>query len=184
MTEFEERDKEEVEEIDLDSADSVSHHRERDAALAAVLRHEAERAEMEERYRERVEKRPSQFGLRHMALVVSFILTIWAWLFPPAIIQIPEVPPPPIAEEEATLRLVMYFQAQKVEHFVIENGHTPEVLSEAGPVFPGMEYVRVTDRHYRILGSTDRLRLSFSSAEPAEDFVGAGASLLDLEILQ
>ena len=184
MTEFEERHDDEIEEIDLDAADSVSHHTERDAALAAVLRHEAERAEMEERYRERVEKRPARFGLRHLALLVSFALTVWAWLFPPAIIQIPEVPPPPIAEEEATLRLVIYFQAQKVEQFVIENGRTPQLLSEAGPVFPGMDYVRITDRHYRILGSTDRLRLSFSSAESAEDFVGRGANILDLEILQ
>jgi len=184
MNEFEDSDEREVEEIDLDAADSVSHHTERDAALAAVLRHEAQRAEMEELYRERVEKQTTSLGPRHAALAVSLVLTVWVWLFPPALIQIPEVPPPPVAEEEATLRLVMYFQAQKVEQFVIENGRTPDELADAGPTFPGMDYVKLTDRHYRILGRTDRLTLSLSSAESSEDFIGAGASVLNLEILQ
>jgi len=183
MSEHEDSRTPEIEEIDLDDASSVSHHTERDAALAAVLRHEAKRAEFEERYREHVEK-SSRPGLRHVAFAVTLIVTLWVWLFPPGIIKIREVPPPLLAEEEATLRLVIYFQAQRVEQFVVENGRTPDALEDAGPVFPGMDYVRLTDRHYRILGRTDRLALSFSSAEPADEFIGRGTEVLNLEILQ
>ena len=47
-----------------------------------------------------------------------------------------------------------------------------------------LEYIRLTDRHYRLLGRTDRLSLSFSSAEPVEEFVGRGTGVLDLAILK
>lgn len=172
-----------TEEHNVDDTPTVSHHAERDAALAAVMRHTAERDEAQEHYRDNVQRRP-QRGLKHVALAISTVLSLWAWIWPPAIIQITEVPLPPRAEEEATLRLVMYFQSQKIEQYLLDFGRIPEELPEAGPVFPGMEYIRLTDRHYRLLGRTDRLSLSFSSAEPAGDFVGRGTNVLDLVILQ
>jgi hypothetical protein len=167
-----------------DDLPSVSHHGERDAALAAVMRHTAERDEAEEQYREGVEKHSKQLGAPHLVLAISTVLALWTWIWPPTIIRIDEVPRPPVVEEESTLRLVMYFQAQKIEQYLLDFGRIPEELPEAGPVFPGMEYIRLTNRHYRLLGHTDRLSLSFSSAEPVDDFVGRGARVLDLGILQ
>lgn len=172
-----------TDEYNLDELPTVSHHGERDAALAAVMRHTAEMDEAEVRYREEVERRP-EFGLKHIAMAVSTVLTLWVWIWPPAVLRIDEVPLPPVAEEEATLRLVMYFQSQKIEQYLLDFGRIPDELAEAGPVFPGMEYIRLTDRHYRLLGRTDRLNLSFSSTEPLIDFVGRGASVLDVGILQ
>jgi hypothetical protein len=59
----------------------------------------------------------------------------------------------------------------------------PIELEEAGPVFPGMEYIRLTNRDYRILGRTSRMVLSYSSAEPIDLFVGPGAEILDLTVM-
>ena len=56
-------------------------------------------------------------------------------------------------------------------------------LEDAGPVFRGMKYIRLTDRDYRILGRTSRVILSYSSVEPIDDFVGNGADILDLSML-
>lgn len=172
-----------TEEHDLDDLPDVSHHGERDAALAAVMRHTAERDKADERYRVEVE-RGSRVGPKHLALLASTVLTLWVWAWPPAMIRVDEIPMPPIAEEEATLRLVMYFQSQKIEQYLLDFGRIPDELLEAGPVFTGMEYIRLTDRHYRLLGRTDRLNLSMSSTEPLGDFVGRGANILDLGILQ
>jgi hypothetical protein len=172
------------EDHNLDDLPSVSHHAERDAALAAVMRHTAERDEAEVQYREDVEKHVPHLGPKHFMLAVSTVLTLWAWVWPPAIIRIDEVPLPPVAEEEATLRLVMYFQAQKIEQYFLDFGRIPDDLPEAGPVFPGMDYIRLTDRHYRLLGRTDRLSLSFSSAEPMADFVGRGSAVLNVGMLR
>ena len=86
-------------------------------------------------------------------------------------------------QEEATLRLVMYFQAQKIEHYRLDTGRVPLELDDAGPVFRGMEYIRLTDRDYRILGRTFRVILSYSSVEPIDAFVGDGANILELGVL-
>ena len=74
----------------------------------------------------------------------------------------------------------MYFQAQKIEQYRLDTGSVPMELEDAGPVFQGMEYIRLTDRDYRILGRTPRVILSYSSVEPMDDFVGEGADILDL----
>ena len=59
----------------------------------------------------------------------------------------------------------------------------PLELDDAGPVFRGMEYIRLTDRDYRILGRTSRVILSYSSVEPIDVFVGDGANILELGVL-
>ena len=77
----------------------------------------------------------------------------------------------------------MYFQAQKIEQFLLDTGSVPEVLEEAGPPFQGMEYIRLTSSDYRILGRTGRVTLSYSSAESLVVFLGAGQSVLDVMTL-
>ena len=77
----------------------------------------------------------------------------------------------------------MYFQAQKIEQYRLDTGRVPIDLEDAGPVFPGMEYIRLTNSDYRILGRTSRVVLSYSSAEPIELFVGPGAEVLDLTVM-
>jgi len=97
-----------------------------------------------------------------------------------AVLRITHPGPPAVGEEESTLRLVMYFQAQKIEQYLVDTGSVPLALDDAGPVFRGMEYIRLTNRDYRILGRTERVTLSYSSVEPLDVFVGTGVSVLDL----
>ncbi len=160
----------------------ISQSKDRDAALAAVLREQTEKAEVEAQARE-VRVRHQGFGSRHLALTFAAVLSIWIWRWPPGALQIAPSGPPPLEEEEATLRLVMYFQAQKIEQYLLDTGGVPLALVEAGPVFGGMEYIRLTNSDYRILGRTGRVTLSYSSAEPLNMFLGAGASVLDVMTL-
>jgi hypothetical protein len=88
-----------------------------------------------------------------------------------------------VEEEEATLRLVMYFQAQKIEQHLLDTGRVPFALDDAGPVFRGMEYIRLTNSDYRLLGRTGRVTLSYSSVDPLDTFLGAGASVLNTRVL-
>jgi hypothetical protein len=158
---------------------AISEASERDAALAAVLREQTEKDEFEEVERA-VRVRRQGFGPRHLGLAFAGVLSMWIWMWPPAIVRIPDPAPLPLEEEEATLRLVMYFQAQRIEQYFRETGGVPLSLDDAGPVFQGMEYIRLTDRDYRILGRTGRVTLSYSSVEPLTLFVGKGASVLDV----
>ena len=156
----------------------VSQADERDAALAAVIREQAHKAEMEARAR-KIRVRRQGIGLRHLTLVLAMAISAWIWIWPPGFLRIAPPGPPPVEEEEATLRLVMYFQAQKIEQYLLDTGGVPLALDDAGPAFRGMEYVRLTNSDYRILGRTGRVTLSYSSVEPLDTFVGAGATVLN-----
>lgn len=159
----------------------VSHVSERDAALVAVLRDQREKAEVETLARE-VRVRRQGLGLRHVALIITTATSFWIWIWPPGVLWTTPPGPPPVEEEESTLRLVMYFQAQKIEQYRLDTGRVPLALDEAGPPFRGMEYVRLTNSDYRILGRTRRVTLSYSSVESLDVFVGAGESVLGLSV--
>ena len=160
----------------------LSQASERDAILAAVMREQSEKAEHEEEARV-VLRRRQGYGARHLALALATTVSVWIWIWPPGVLRIESPGPPPTEQEEATLRLVMYFQAQKIEQYRLDTRRVPVDLEDAGPVFRGMEYIRLTDRDYRILGRTSRVSLSYSSVEPIDDFVGNGADILDLSML-
>jgi len=168
----------EAEILDLE----LSEASERDAVLAAVMRERTEKAEHEEVARE-VLARTQGYGRRYLTLAFAVAISVWIWIWPPGVLRIQTPGPPPTEQEEATLRLVMYFQAQKIEQYRLDTGRVPLALQDAGPVFQGMEYIRLTDRDYRILGRTSRVILSYSSVEPMDDFVGEGANILDVATL-
>ena len=156
---------------------TVSQAGERDAALAAVLRDQTVKSEVEAHAR-KVRVRRQGLGLRHLTLIIATAISLWIWRWPPDVLRVGPPGPPPVEEEEATLRLVMYFQAQKIEQYLLDTGRVPLALDDAGPAFRGMEYIRLTDSDYRILGRTGRVTLSYSSVEPLDTFLGAGASVL------
>ncbi len=170
-----EEEEEEEEEFEVE----VSQASERDSALAAVLRDQTEKAELQALARE-IRVRRQGLGLRHLALIFATATSLWIWFWPPGVLRISPPGPPAVEAEESTLRLVMYFQAQKIEQYLLDTGQVPLALDDAGPVFRGMEYVRLTNRDYRILGRTGRVTLSYSSVEPLDVFVGNGASVLNL----
>ena len=148
----------------------VSQAGERDAVLAAVLREQTRKADVEAQARKRRVRRQG-IGLRHLALGIATAMSLWIWRWPPGVLVIAPPGPPPVEEEEATLRLVMYFQAQKIEQYLLDTGRVPLALDDAAPAFRGMEYVRLTNRDCRILGRTGRVTLSYSSVEPLDTFV-------------
>ncbi|HIF05654.1 MAG TPA: hypothetical protein EYQ64_01510 [Gemmatimonadetes bacterium] len=150
--------------------------------LAAVLREQTEKAEIREQA-QKVQARRQGLGSRHVVLSFATALSMWIWIWPPGALRIAAPGPPPLVEEDASLRLVMYLQAQKNEQYFFDTGAVPIELDDAGPAFRGMECIRLTNRDYRILGRTRRVTLSYSSVDPLNIFVGAGASVLDVMTL-
>ena len=72
----------EPEELDEETSEpSISEIGERDAALAAVLREQSEKAEVEAHTRE-VRIRRQGIGARHLTLLVATALSIWFWISP------------------------------------------------------------------------------------------------------
>ena len=157
--------------------EGVSAHTERDATIAAVLRQQSDKQQVEAHAR-RARVRQRGLGLRHVALGFATAISVWIWVWPPSVLQITPAVLPSVEAEESTLRLMMYFQAQQIERYRLDTGSVPVELGDAGPPFAGMEYIRLTNNDYRILGRTGRVTLSYSSVEPLDVFVGAGAGVL------
>jgi len=156
---------------------------EREAALAAFLRAQAQKAEAEERAS--VARRQRSASQRIGGLLLALAAAVWVWVFPPAWLQTPRPEPPTLAEESSALRLTMYFQAQKIEGYRREYGRVPLRLEDAGPPFAGMEYIRLTDADYRLRGRAPRVTLSFSSAgDDVAAFLGDAEDLLEWRKLQ
>lgn len=154
----------------------VSDEGERARILAAVLRDQAERADLAREVRER---RTRRSRVRRVALAVAWVAMAWIWFGGHPALRIQAPPPATVAEEASALRLQMYLQAQRVEAFRLRTGRLPHVLEEAGPTPPGLTYQRMGSVRYRLEGMADRVGVRYDSGRPAVDLLGAGADLLD-----
>lgn len=153
----------------------VSAEHERARALAAVLQDQAERAagaRLAEARRERGARR------RRLMLLAVWVGVAWIWLLPPAWTRVRPPDPPPVAQDAQALRLNLFLQSQAIEAFRRERGRLPWVLQDAGPPFPGIEYVRRDSRSYELEGASQRVRLRYGSDETPSTFIGPAAALL------
>lgn len=161
----------------------VSGSGDRYEALVELLEQQASQAasdrarEAEEALRRKEETRAAPYVL----IGVLLLITAWLWLFPPAILSLDPPPPQPVEQEEAALRFAMYLQAQRLKAHRLETGSYPERLEDAGPSIPGMRYTLLTRGLYQLTGETDRLRLTYRSDLPLDDFVRSGAGVIDEE---
>lgn len=160
---------------DVDPTPHVSEEHERARALADVLRDQAARVEAA---RQDDQRRRRRARVRRACLGITWVGVAWIWLFSPSWTNIRPPEPPPVSEEASALRLHVFLQSQVIEAYRLQRGRLPYVLQEAGPPFRGIEYLRRDSRSYELRGSTDRVRLRYSSAQPPLDFVGAAADLL------
>ncbi|MBW3553085.1 MAG: hypothetical protein KY466_06235 [Gemmatimonadetes bacterium] len=147
-------------------------------ALLEVLEQQAERASQDD-----LPRRPAVLRFEAILLVALALITVWVWVLPPAWLIPRAVPPVPIAEEEAGLRIGIYLQAQRIRAYELAHGVLPETLEEAGPAIPGMRYRVVSHGVYELTGTTERVRLSYRSTEPLREWVGTGAEIMTPERL-
>lgn len=131
-------------------------------ALAEVLEQEAARA----RYR----PPPARAERRHGRLLAALILlglSLWLLLFPPAWLS--SAPPQqPVEQEAASLRLIVYLQARRIEAYRREHGRLPVDLEEAGPSWELVRYQPRAGGGYTLQASGDRGTVVYDSGEPLE----------------
>lgn len=149
--------------------------REWEATLADVLRDQERR----ERARQGQAARTLRSRwIRYGALVLSAGLVAYLWIAPPAWLDRRAPPDPPAAEVEASLRLALYLQVQRVEAYRGRAGAAPGRLEEAGPTLPGMSYTRLGPDRYRLQARDRGVSLTYDSLDPSEEILGDGVELL------
>lgn len=159
----------------LDPAHRVSDEGERARALTAVLRDQAMR---EDAAREAVARRRRRSRLRRGALVVAWVAMAYVWLASPSWTRVEPPPEQSVASEARSLRLNVFLQSQAIESYRLMRGRLPDVLQQAGPPFPGMDYRLKDSRSYELEGRSRRVRLRYESGQSPLDFVGSAAEIL------
>lgn len=86
------------------------------------------------------------------------------WLFT----QPPEEPP---ALREASLRVRMFVEIDRVERFFADSGRLPRTLAEAGADTSGLTYTP-TDGGYTLRGVNNGFSLTYRSGTPPREFLG------------
>ncbi len=158
------------EEVEEQQAMALSSEMERAAAIASVLRHQAERKEA----REAVQlpgRRPLLPQLT--ALALSTVVAVYVWFGSPSWLEPRLPPPPPLEVEETSVQAAVYIQAQQIEAYRVRNGRLPAFLEEAGPAVAGVRYTRLDARTYRIQGHDQRVAFSYTSGEPMDSLAAA-----------
>lgn len=114
---------------------------------------------------------PFQLALIGLAFVLATILAMQpAWLFPKAPVESP-------ALQEASLRVRMYVQIDRIEQYKSANGRLPATLGEAGIDSTGLRYSAGGDG-YSLSGVNRGVSLTYSSSQAPKDFLGSSYRLL------
>ena len=98
------------------------------------------------------------------------LVSIWLWVFPPAVL-IPQVPTVPPAAQEAGLRMEMFIQLNSIIRYRAEHGNLPSGLDDLGDRPEGVQYTQLADDIFQLTGRTGDVTVDYTSTEPVEDLV-------------
>ncbi len=90
--------------------------------------------------------------------------------------------PQPLDEQpivqEASLRLAIALEAQRIVRYQREHGALPSRLEDAGPVVPGVRYHRGTGGDFELRGSNGDASAMYRSSEGLRRFVGSSYDIV------
>lgn len=156
-------------------AKDEAHGQEAADAVAAVLRHAAEREEI-------AQQKPTPKKQPKWMLPVGIqlaVLAVYLLISPPGWVVVHPIEAPDPAVSEQSLRLAMYMQSQRIEAYRLNNGRLPASLDEIGAsVSPGVEYQLQGTNEYRLVGTNGPAALIYDSTESPAEFLGDAAAKL------
>jgi hypothetical protein len=121
-----------------------------------------------------VTDRPYLYAVLMMILAVAsatILVKQPAWLFS-------RPPEQPLELREASLRVRMFVEIDKIDRFKSAKGKLPETLTDAGVDTSGLGYV-LTGSGYTLTGTDRRgLSLTYYSTTPPKEFLGKSYSLI------
>lgn len=113
------------------------------------------------------------FWITMLALVgilASLLLVQPAWLFPKAPVEPPEL-------KEASLRVRMYVEIDRIEQYRRAHGRLPDTLLESLGDTTGLRYAS-GEGGYSLTGESGAVSLTYSSSQSPEEFLGRSYDLI------
>ena len=141
--------------------------------LSDILKDQARRSEL----RKAPGPKPGRPRLHPYVPPILALISIWLWVFPPAVLR-PDLPIIPLANQEAGLRMEMFIQVNHILRYVAENGRLPNDLAEVGASPVAVEYVPLGGNVFQLIGQTGDITVNFNSADPVEDLLGDAVAIV------
>ena len=112
----------------------------------------------------------------HPVVVLSLLILVgvgaYVGIARPAWIFERGAPAEPVSMQEASLRLAMAMQFQRIERFRAQSGRLPTTMEEAGPVMPGIRYQARHPDGFTLTGTNGTVTLTLQSTASLSAFVG------------
>lgn len=105
-----------------------------------------------------------------IAALASLLVVQPGWLVTPRVQEPPAV-------SEASLRVRMYVEIERINQFRSDSGHLPATLAEAQVPGDGLTY-QVQDGRYTLTGVNGSLALAYTSDTPPDSFLGDSYRLI------
>jgi hypothetical protein len=145
------------------------------AAQAAVS--EAEERSASRRGR----RRNSRFGRIAFATIAGLVVGGSGYILSarPAWFFTPDPEPPPLEIQDASVRLMLVREAERIRQYQTANGQLPDSLAEAGSMVTGVRYTRVDDSTFRLSAAVGSTQIGFQSDDSPDGFLGNALKIIN-----
>ena len=143
-------------------------------AVAAVLKHASDRNKAQH---DKPQPKKQPKWMLPLGIQLS-VLALYLLIAPPKWVTMNPIEPPDQASQEESLRVAMYFQAQRIEAYRQQHGELPIELSQAGSPIEGVQYVRQGATSFQLVASVGEQALVYDSTQSDAEFSAAAARRL------
>lgn len=141
------------------------------AAVADVMRRVEERAAVAEKALTHERREGSR--LKVMLLLTLIAFNLYAWFGNPTWLRIKEPHVPSVEYYEASWKLAVYLERQRIEEYRREKGVLPVTAQQAGPVVRGVRYSpNLLDRRYQLAAGQGARQFVYTSSDTLSALVG------------
>ena len=147
-------------------------------AYEKVLLADAEKREKDQAARPAGPPRRRLHPIAMLSLLVLIAVVAYVGLARPAWIFERGAPAEPASIQEASLRLAMAMQFQRIERFRSQSGRLPTTIEEVGPAMPGVRYQARHPDGFTLTGTNGSVTLTLQSTESLSAFVGHSYELI------
>jgi len=149
------------------------------SAFDEVLKADAEQREKGQSAPRPAPRRRLLHPVASLSLLVLLAVGVYLGVTRPDWLFARGVPQETTAIQEASLRLAMSMQFQRIERFRNQSGRLPTTIEEAGPPVMGIRYQARHPDGFTLTGTSGGVTLTLESTESLEAFVGNSYAVIE-----
>ena len=120
----------------------------------------------------------SRFLPSYIAAGLVFALCAWAWIAPPAWLVPRPVAAPSHEYREASARVALALNAQRIEAFRASHGHLPRTKQEVGIASDQITYERTDSLTFELGSRVDGQPVTYKSSQPRDRYLAEAMTAL------